>query len=190
MPSLVGSERCIRDIYHLENSCKISTKPKAVLNLFGITEIQENSNFLDDTKFFSASNYIKTWLPEKLDLENMSKKLSPIYLVGSNPPRVLTIHGTNDSWVPYDQAIRLDKILKDKHGHKQLHWFLEKIPTKVSLLSFYGPCLLSFFEGGLLPCKVGPEGPMYQVNIVEKSHSTRLGQVGHLLNRQRNKQAR
>ena len=101
--------------YDLDNACKASILPKAVINLFGITDLEENSNFLDENKFFSASNYIKTWLPEKLDLENMSKKLSPIYLVGSNPPRVLTIHGTNDSWVPYDQAIRLDKILKDKH---------------------------------------------------------------------------
>ena len=101
--------------YNLDNACKASTLPKAVINLFGITDLEENSNFLDENKFFSASNYIKTWLPENLDLENMSKKLSPIYLAGSNPPRVLTIHGTKDSWVPYDQAIRLDKILKDKH---------------------------------------------------------------------------
>ena len=103
------------DNYHLENSCKISTKPKAVINLFGITEIQENSNFLDDTKFFSASNYVKTWLPNDLDLEDTSKKLSPIYLISSNSPKVLTIHGTKDSWVPYDQAILLDKKLKDNH---------------------------------------------------------------------------
>ena len=101
--------------YNLESSCNTLIKPKAVINLFGITEIEKNSQFLDEEKFFSFSNYIKTWLPESLTLEEASEKFSPINLVGPNSPQVLTIHGTKDDWVPYDQAILLDQKLKDKH---------------------------------------------------------------------------
>ena len=101
--------------YNFESSCNTLIKPKAVINLFGITEIEKNSQFLDEEKFFSFSNYIRTWLPESLTLEEASEKFSPINLVGPNSPQVLTIHGTKDDWVPYDQAILLDQKLKDKH---------------------------------------------------------------------------
>ena len=101
--------------YNFKSSCNTLIKPKAVINLFGITEIERNSQFLDEEKFFSFSNYIKTWLPESLTLEEASEKFSPINLVGPNSPQVLTIHGTKDDWVPYDQAILLGKKLKDKH---------------------------------------------------------------------------
>ena len=101
--------------YNLEHSCNTPTRPKAVINLFGITEIEKTSKFLDENKFFSFSNYIKTWLPSDLGPEEASKNLSPINLISLNSPKVLTIHGAKDSWVPYDQAILLDKKLKDNH---------------------------------------------------------------------------
>ena len=31
------------------------------------------------------------------------------------PPNFLTIHGTKDSWVPYNQAVLLDIKLKENH---------------------------------------------------------------------------
>ena len=101
--------------YNLEHSCNTPTRPKAVINLFGITEIEKTSKFLDENKFFSFSNYVKTWLPSDLGPEEASKNLSPINLISLNSPKVLTIHGAKDSWVPYDQAILLDKKLKDNH---------------------------------------------------------------------------
>ncbi|MDB4059655.1 alpha/beta hydrolase [Gammaproteobacteria bacterium] len=101
--------------YKLEHSCNTLTMPKAVINLFGITEIEKTSKFLDENKFFSFSNYVKTWLPSDLGPEEASKNLSPINLISLNSPKVLTIHGAKDSWVPYDQAILLDKKLKDNH---------------------------------------------------------------------------
>ena len=101
--------------YNLEHSCNTPTRPKAVINLFGITEIEKTSKFLDENKFFSFSNYVKTWLPSDLDPEEASKNLSPINLISLNSPKVLTIHGAKDSWVPYDQAILLDKKLKENH---------------------------------------------------------------------------
>ena len=101
--------------YNIEHSCNTLTRPKAVINLFGITEIEKTSKFLDENKFFSFSNYVKTWLPSDLGPEEASKNLSPINLISLNSPKVLTIHGAKDSWVPYDQAILLDKKLKDNH---------------------------------------------------------------------------
>jgi acetyl esterase/lipase len=101
--------------YNLEHSCNTPTRPKAVINLFGITEIEKTSKFLDENKFFSFSNYVKTWLPSDLGPEEASKNLSPINLISLNSPKVLTIHGAKDSWVPYDQAILLEKKLKDNH---------------------------------------------------------------------------
>ena len=38
-----------------------------------------------------------------------------MYLINENSPSVLTVHGTSDRWVPYDQALLLDEKLGDKH---------------------------------------------------------------------------
>ena len=38
-----------------------------------------------------------------------------VYLINENSPSVLTVHGTSDRWVPYDQALLLDEKLGDKH---------------------------------------------------------------------------
>lgn len=100
---------------HTDNPCHSITKPKAIINLFGITEIERNSDFLDETKFFKASNYVKGWIKPDQDITEVSQSLSPIYLIDENPPYVLTIHGTSDRWVPYEQAILLDKKLGNKH---------------------------------------------------------------------------
>ena len=42
--------------------------PKAIINIFGITEIKQTSEFLDKTKFFDASNYVKGGLGQKQTL--------------------------------------------------------------------------------------------------------------------------
>ena len=41
------------------NECAEKIAPKAIINIFGITEIKQTSEFLDKTKFFDASNYVK-----------------------------------------------------------------------------------------------------------------------------------
>ena len=96
-------------------SCLSNLKPKAVVNLFGITEIEETYKYLDQSKFFSLSNYVRRWIPDEKRISEVSKQLSPLYLADNQNIKVLTIHGTNDVWVPYSQAELLDKKLKEKH---------------------------------------------------------------------------
>ena len=96
-------------------SCLSNLKPKAVVNLFGITEIEETYKYLDQSKFFSLSNYVRRWIPDEKRISEVSKHLSPLYLADNQNIKVLTIHGTNDVWVPYSQAELLDKKLKEKH---------------------------------------------------------------------------
>lgn len=96
-------------------SCFLNLKPKAVVNLFGITEIEKTYKYLDESKFFSLSNYVRRWIPDEKRISEVSKQLSPLYLADNQNIKVLTIHGTNDVWVPYSQARLLDEKLKEKH---------------------------------------------------------------------------
>ena len=96
-------------------SCLSDLKPKAVVNLFGITEVEQTYKYLDKTKFFSLSNYVRRWIPDEKKISEASKELSPIYLVDNQSIKALTIHGTKDVWVPYSQAKLLDQQLKEKH---------------------------------------------------------------------------
>ena len=86
-----------------------------MINIFGIIEIEKTSEFLDKTKFFKASNYVREWIGSDLKISEVTKNLSPVYLINENSPNVLTVHGTSDRWVPYDQALLLDEKLGDKH---------------------------------------------------------------------------
>ena len=99
-----------------DKKCNPKQSPKAVINLFGITEIENTYKFLDKTKFFKASNYVRRWIPEDVSISEASINLSPINMINTkNGPEVLTIHGTSDRWVPYQQAQLLQKKLNKKH---------------------------------------------------------------------------
>ena len=95
--------------------CAEEILPKAIINIFGITEIKETSKFLDKTKFFKASNYVKGWIGPDSGLDEISDILSPINLLDEIDLNVLTIHGTKDRWVPYNQAVLLDQKLGEQH---------------------------------------------------------------------------
>ena len=97
------------------NECVEEIAPKAIINIFGITEIKQTSEFLDKTKFFDASNYVKGWIGSEANIDLISKTLSPINLLDEIDLNVLTIHGTSDRWVPYEQALLLDQRLGNKH---------------------------------------------------------------------------
>ena len=95
--------------------CEIEIPPKAIINIFGITEIKQTSEFLDKTKFFDASNYVKGWIGSDANIDQITKTLSPINILDGINLNVLTIHGTSDRWVPYEQAMLLEEKLKDQH---------------------------------------------------------------------------
>ena len=97
------------------DACKYNKKPKAVVNLFGITDLQKTSDYLDDNKFFTQSNYVKSWISPNDSLSDMSYSYSPVNLNTAIIPNILTIHGTDDSWVPYNQAEILHEKLKGNH---------------------------------------------------------------------------
>ena len=95
--------------------CEGEIPPKAIINIFGITEIKQTSEFLDKTKLFNASNYVKGWIGSDANIDQITKTLSPINILDGINLNVLTIHGTSDRWVPYEQAVLLDEKLKDHH---------------------------------------------------------------------------
>ena len=97
------------------DACKYKKKPKAVVNLFGITDLKKTSDYLDDNKFFTQSNYVKSWVPSNDSLSDMLHSYSPVNLNTTTIPNILTIHGTDDSWVPYNQAEILHEKLKGNH---------------------------------------------------------------------------
>ncbi len=95
--------------------CSEVIPPKAIINIFGITEIKQTSAFLDKTKFFYASNYVKRWIGSDENIDKISDTLSPVNLLDGIKTNVLTIHGTKDRWVPYEQATLLEKSLGENH---------------------------------------------------------------------------
>ena len=80
-------------------------KPQAILNFFGITDIEANDNFLRNERPFL--NFVQRWLPEDIDLKDFSNKYSPINYISNDTPAIISIHGTDDRLVPYSQALSL-----------------------------------------------------------------------------------
>ena len=96
-----------------EFSCKAKIVPKAIINFFGIVDIEDNFNFLKENRPFL--NYINIWIPPNKTIQEISEKYSPIEIVHKDVPKVVTVHGTEDRLVPYNHALMLDDVLKTKH---------------------------------------------------------------------------
>ena len=94
-------------------SCKASIVPKAIINFFGIVDIEKNFNFLKENRPFL--NYINIWIPPDKTIKEISEEYSPIEIVHDQVPKVVTVHGTDDTLVPYSQALLLDDTLKQNH---------------------------------------------------------------------------
>ncbi len=84
----------------------------SVINWLGITDIEAVSAFLDatDPEF---GNYALAWIGEESRVAEISQRYSPLKLIDSDSPPVLTIHGTEDSVVPYEQATALHQRLDE-----------------------------------------------------------------------------
>lgn len=79
---------------------------RAVINWLGITDIAAVDAFLEATKPVFG-NYARAWIGDKSRLAAISAAYSPVNIVDRQSPPVLTIHGTRDSVVPFDQAVAL-----------------------------------------------------------------------------------
>ena len=84
----------------------------AIVNWYGVTD-------------FSINPAPIHWFGENVDIEEYARTLSPINYVRNGGVPVITIHGTEDAAVPYEQAVRM-------------HQKLKKVGTKERLLTIKG----------------------------------------------------
>jgi acetyl esterase/lipase len=91
----------------------VSSKVAAVANVFGVTEllamIGPQSDF--DRTRADAPEALLLGGPLR-ENPDKAKAASPLTYVSPGDPPVLTVHGTADRTVPYDQAVRLDAALR------------------------------------------------------------------------------
>jgi acetyl esterase/lipase len=78
----------------------------AVVNLYGITDV---ADLLEGPHM---QEYAVTWLPEQKDRRELAKRVSPITYVRKDLPPILTLHGDQDTTVPYEQGANLTRELK------------------------------------------------------------------------------
>ena len=92
-----------------EHPCQVATPPKAIVNWFGITDIEAVHEFLRKTR--PETNYAASWIGDLTRLSDISAAHSPLFLVSENTPPIITVHGDLDSVVPFEQATALHESL-------------------------------------------------------------------------------
>ena len=95
------------------HACSVSERLKvgAIINWYGITDIEKVERFLRTTK--PDWNYAGAWLRDSLQIDSVSRYYSPVNRISEDTPPVLTLHGELDSVVPYDQAVQLHQLLEE-----------------------------------------------------------------------------
>jgi acetyl esterase/lipase len=86
-------------------------KPAAIVNWFGITDVDDLLSGPD------RETYAIAWVGSAANRHQIAKQASPLTYVRAGQPPVITIHGDHDQTVPYSQAVRLKKAL-DQAGVK------------------------------------------------------------------------
>jgi acetyl esterase/lipase len=83
---------------------------RSVINWFGITDIEAVDKFLAAANPVFG-NYARAWIGDESRVAGISAAYSPVNVVDERSPPVLTIHGTEDQVVPFDQAVVLHQKL-------------------------------------------------------------------------------
>lgn len=83
-------------------------KIKAIVNWFGITDIQALEHYLRENEQW---NYPKLWAGSEEILLRLIERYSPINLLDKTSPPVISVHGTEDKVVPIAQAVSLHQKL-------------------------------------------------------------------------------
>ncbi len=96
-----------------DHPCRASTPPSAVVNWFGITDIESVETFLAET--LPEQNYALTWIEDKSRVADISARYSPLFLITDSAPPIITIHGTADPVVPFEQAVALHSALRTRN---------------------------------------------------------------------------
>ena len=86
----------------ISHKCKVPQAPRAVINWYGITDIEQIDGYLEESR--PDRNYARTWAGNRAKVARISDRYSPIYLLSADAPPIFTIHGTEDSVVPFEQA--------------------------------------------------------------------------------------
>ena len=91
-------------------------KVAAIVNWYGITDIID----LLDNGPGSSGNFTEAWLGSSAIHRDTANRVSPIELIKADSPPILTIHGTNDTIVPYAHGLRLHNFLNEAGVPNQL----------------------------------------------------------------------
>jgi acetyl esterase/lipase len=83
----------------------------AVIDWFGITDVNE---LIEGQE---ARAYAVTWVGNQANRAEIAKSVSPLTYVRAGLPSILMIHGDRDTYVPYEQSVRLHEAL-DRAGVK------------------------------------------------------------------------
>jgi len=89
------------------NNALVEVKVAAIINWFGITDVADIANGEN------SQLYAQIWLSGHPDPIGIAQKVSPIRYIRPGLPPVLTIHGDEDPYVPYHQAVRLHEALDE-----------------------------------------------------------------------------
>lgn len=79
----------------------------AVINFYGITDVE------DQLGGENMRKYAVTWVAEGDGRMELARRVSPVTWVRDQVPPILTLHGTADETVPYEQGVRITKMLRD-----------------------------------------------------------------------------
>jgi acetyl esterase/lipase len=93
--------------------CRADIAPSAVVNWYGITDIESVEAFLAKSR--PNGNYAFSWIGNRSQIAEISARYSPLSLISDNVPPIITIHGTADNVVPYEQAINLHDALDTRN---------------------------------------------------------------------------
>ena len=92
-----------------EHECRAAVPPRAVVNWFGITDLEAVDRFLQASR--PEQNYARLWAGGLEGVQKLAPETSPVRLVTASAPPVFTVHGTVDTVVPFSEARALhDKL--------------------------------------------------------------------------------
>ncbi len=96
-----------------DHPCRAGVAPEAVVNWYGITDIEAADEFLVETE--AERNFAQLWVGDRDRIGQISSHYSPLSLISPNAPPIMTIHGTADPIVPYMQASELHAALTTRN---------------------------------------------------------------------------
>ena len=80
----------------------------AIINWYGITSVSDLLNNGPGT----SGNFTEAWVGSSPDRAAIAARVSPMNHVRDDLPPILTIHGDEDSIVPYAHGVRLHEVLE------------------------------------------------------------------------------